>query len=824
MGAHVWGPAFLRDHLLPNFQLNGWSMDWYAGMPVYRFYMVVPALAIVALDTILPVRRGVQAGRRLRARRRCRSAAGRSAGWPGSATRCPSCSPSPGCASRSTRASASTAATSSRRWPASSRSRSRSASAILGLGLLASGDADRAVPQLGGDRARRWPSSATASSPSTSSLGRARHRARQPRHVRRLVVRRSRVGIAVVLLSAFWIGPFVGNHEYMTDMKYGARPDGRQRLVLGHVLPAHRAARHPRHGAGGHRLRRLASPAATLNGTALGVIGLLHRRPRLPHPATACRSSGCCGTRGCCRSSTSSRYLLMMVGVVEVVALRRQRLARPPRRATPVGWVAGSVDRRRRRRSSCCVVLGFMFEVLPGGGRRVVHDAGKPVYAWGPFRKTATGAATPRATAGRATTSRATRAARSTPSTTTSCRRWPSIGATERLRPGRRGRTTSDNGQYGTTMALMLLPHWTDGCIASMEGLFFEASGTTPYHFLTTAAMSKQSSNPVRELRYDNNDAADRRAVPAGARRALRDGPHRRGQARGRRRSPSSTLLADERAVGDLQVADSDIVVPLDVQPVVVDERARRPARAQPRARHELVPAPRRVGGDARPTTARTSWQRIDVAVDESRLVPDPNRRPTIPTPAASRSTSSCRSEPIEPVALPPVDGQRRRDRASRTCRSTSTRSACPVLVKVSYFPNWDGRRRRGPVPRRAEPDGRRADGERRRACTYERSALGPVLLPADAGSASRLLIVLRIRGDVDLDGRSPPPAVAGAGAGRTTASGDADDRAADGRDGRRRAADGDRAERRRRDDAVASDDDPASDRRTVRTVRRAAH
>ena len=29
-------------------------MDWYAGMPVYRFYMVVPALAIVALDAILP--------------------------------------------------------------------------------------------------------------------------------------------------------------------------------------------------------------------------------------------------------------------------------------------------------------------------------------------------------------------------------------------------------------------------------------------------------------------------------------------------------------------------------------------------------------------------------------------------------------------------------------------------------------------------------------------------------------------------------------------------------------------------------------------------
>ena len=65
-----------------------------------------------------------------------------------------------------------------------------------------------------------------------------------------------------------------------------------------------------------------------------------------------------------------------------------------------------------------------------------------------------------------------------------------------------------DTGAYGTTMALMLLPHWTDGCITSMEGVFFEASGTTPYHFLTAAAISENSSNPVRELRYDDNNAA----------------------------------------------------------------------------------------------------------------------------------------------------------------------------------------------------------------------------------------------------------------------------------------------------------------------------
>jgi hypothetical protein len=50
MGAHVWGPAYLRDHLLPSFRITGWAPDWYAGFPAFQFYMVVPALAIVALN------------------------------------------------------------------------------------------------------------------------------------------------------------------------------------------------------------------------------------------------------------------------------------------------------------------------------------------------------------------------------------------------------------------------------------------------------------------------------------------------------------------------------------------------------------------------------------------------------------------------------------------------------------------------------------------------------------------------------------------------------------------------------------------------------
>src|SRR5215467_5555888 len=50
MGAHVWGPAYLRDHLLPHGQVSGWAPDWYAGFPAYQFYMVLPSLLIVLVN------------------------------------------------------------------------------------------------------------------------------------------------------------------------------------------------------------------------------------------------------------------------------------------------------------------------------------------------------------------------------------------------------------------------------------------------------------------------------------------------------------------------------------------------------------------------------------------------------------------------------------------------------------------------------------------------------------------------------------------------------------------------------------------------------
>ena len=89
MGAHVWGPAYLRDHLLPHGQLAGWTPDWYAGFPAYQFYMVLPSLLIVVLNagvhgSAALVPRGGRRG--CSGRWRCSaaaSAAGQRWRWPG---------------------------------------------------------------------------------------------------------------------------------------------------------------------------------------------------------------------------------------------------------------------------------------------------------------------------------------------------------------------------------------------------------------------------------------------------------------------------------------------------------------------------------------------------------------------------------------------------------------------------------------------------------------------------------------------------------------------------------------------------------------------
>ena len=66
----------------------------------------------------------------------------------------------------------------------------------------------------------------------------------------------------------------------------------------------------------------------------------------------------------------------------------------------------------------------------------------------------------------------------------------------------------SNLSRFGTPMALMLMPYFTDGCIGSMEGLYFEASSTTPFHFINQSELSPAPSRAQRDLPYPNFDMA----------------------------------------------------------------------------------------------------------------------------------------------------------------------------------------------------------------------------------------------------------------------------------------------------------------------------
>jgi hypothetical protein len=686
MGAHVWGPAFLRDHLLPHFQLNGWSMDWYAGMPAYRFYMVVPALAMVALDTVLPY--GVAfkvvaisglvslpfACWAFGPLARFRFPMPELFAFAGMLFALDESFSIYGGNLKSTMAgefSFSIALT----------------FMILGLGFLANG------MQTG--KYRSWAAILLALAVVSHGIVAIYVLIAAPvfvlvhlDSVKRLWFGLS-VGLGILLLSAWWIGPFVGNHDYMTDMKYGARPEGAADSYWDMFFPLTSP------------LDILVTTLAVIgfaaciarrhaNGTALGVVALLGVAAVYAIQEDGLPGIGLLWNPRLLPLVYFVRYLLMMIGIVELAGLLVAVVRNRPARSFS-GYVSGSVTFGVAA-LAVLLVLGFMFEVLPGAGRRVFHDPEKPVYAWGPFRKTAT--------AGDAQGDGWSRynftgyeGRTQYPEYYDVVNTMADIGRTNGC--GRAlWENNEDNGQYGTTMALMLLPFWTDGCIASMEGLFFEASGTTPYHFLATAAMSKQSSNPVRELRYVDNDAAV--GVPElqslGVRYAMVRTPEAKREAR---QQPELTLVASSGPWEVYQVADSDVVVPLDVQPVVVESRS-----GDQRERHlelgtswfqhpdEWAAIPADGGPD--------DWQRITVGVDESRAVPDPNRPPDDPDTRGKQVDIVVPQQQIEPVQLPRVqvsDVQM----GEQDLSFHVDRVGVPVLVRVSYFPNWEAEGAEGP-------------------------------------------------------------------------------------------------------------------------------
>jgi hypothetical protein len=699
MGAHIMGPAYLRDHLLSDFRLSGWNPYWYDGFPMYRFYMVVPALFIVFLNVFLSygIAFKIVVVLGIMTLPACCWAFGRLARF---------AFPIPELFSLGALIfllddSFAIYGGNVKSTMAGEFSFSIALSfAMLGLGLYARG------------------------------LETGKHRGRTAVVLALAVLSHGIVAIFVVvavalmtivwldktrlkyflttmipsaLLTTFWIIPFVSGTAYMTDMKYGKRPEGPNdsywkmffnldvtldRIIFVLAAIGFIAAIVRRHLTGAWLgitiialcvLTRFAE-------NSLPLIGLLWNPRILPFIYLL-------------------RYLLMMVGVVEVIkglvwvvtrartglAVTRERregrsgaaVAEPTGRSTIIGGAIGAFSCL----SIVLLMLAVEFQVdffasgTSKDGRYTLSlgsDDGSQLVLY-----------TNRSTNKRGLADSWSRynftgyegkpaygEYSALVNTMAGIGRDPSLGCGRAL-----WENNGDNGRYGTTMALMLLPHWTDGCIGSSEGLFFEASGTTPYHFLTAAAMSSNSSNPVRQLRYTDNSAE--LGVPYLQKLGIKyymawtDAAVAKAET-----AQGLTPIATSGPWHIYEVADSDIVVPLTVQPVVVktrsgDQRERwlelGTSWFQNTAEWAAMPA----------ADGPSDWQHIDAVVDESRVQ---NNRVDVLVPG----------QPITPVQLAPVQVSNVQ-MGNETVSFDVDQVGVPVLVKVSYFPNWKVSGAKGP-------------------------------------------------------------------------------------------------------------------------------
>ena len=240
-------------------------------------------------------------------------------------------------------------------------------------------------------------------------------------------------------------------------------------------------------------------------------------------------------------------------------------------------------------------------------------------------------------------------------------------------------------GSYGTTMAPMLLPHWTDGCIGSMEGLYFEAAATTPYHFLLQSELSTAPSRAQRDLPYSGLDVAA--GVPhlqaLGVKYYLAFSEGAIIQARAH---PDLTEVAWSGPWVVFLVDDADLVAGLDHLPVVMDG-------VDAGGEEWLVPsAAQFVAGEASPLIAAdgpADWPRVDdldtfVEADEAdgREVPEDDRADEIRY-ASQRLPDWLGAEPAPVAAVSDVEVD------DFSISFTVDQVGTPVLVRTSYFPNW---------------------------------------------------------------------------------------------------------------------------------------
>ena len=694
MGAHVYGPAYLRDHLLTSLRLSGWSNDWYSGLPIYRFYMVVPALFIVALDILLPygIALKLVAVAGLLALPLCTWLFARLARL---------AFPIP-----ELLVVASTIFLFDESFTiyggniASTMAGEFSFSISLAFAVLGFGVFWRGIETGGYRIAATILLALSALSHGIvllfAFLGYllilAMHKEPAKWKYGAPVI-----GTAV-LLSAFWVLPFLLNHAYMTDMKYEPQPSGFGEgwvemffplhivfdvLITGFAVIGFLSA-----------LWRRSTVAAWLGiyGVLLA-IGVFVARESLP-------IIGLLWNPRVLPFLYLVRYMLMMIGIYEaIVAVGRYvSLERAAARVAKSGEEQTLGPSLRGRLSFnvataiavsfvCISIIGFRFQELPFASVRTLED-GSQRYGLGPISVPAGNDGFVDGWARWNFTGYEGKNAygeyRALIETMKQIGEDPRYGCGRAL-----WENNGETNKYGTTMGLMLLPHWTDGCIGSMEGLFFETSATTPYHFIAAAAMSKQSSNPVRELRYDDNKAAlgVRYLQELGVRYYMGFTPEAVREASAQ---PALREIARSGPWVIYQVEASDLVVPLTKQPVVIagaaeqdvavghagdaKERWLEVGTSWFQNPNDWVALPAADGPD--------EWQRITTRIDLDRRIGEPGesgRRVDIVVPNETITQTN-----LAPVVVSDVVQGR-----SSVSFSVDT-VGVPVLVRTSYFPNWN--------------------------------------------------------------------------------------------------------------------------------------
>jgi len=274
--------------------------------------------------------------------------------------------------------------------------------------------------------------------------------------------------------------------------------------------------------------------------------------------------------------------------------------------------------------------------------------------------------------------------------TTAIGKQWPEYHALMKvigkLPPGRslaEGGSSLD--KYGTPLAIMLIPYWTKGRITTMEGVYFEASATTPYHFEAVAALvgAGENSNPVRGIPYKDSSQSFSQGVQylqsLGVNYFIAHNPTTKQRADADPRLKLIASSPDMDAVEPLgwniyRVKDAPLVEGLGYQPVVADG-----VNPDPDGWEQKIAVPWWWFPDQldKPVVASgpTSWRHAD----GSAALRLPRRAITNPAKVSHvRTTDSSVSFDVDRVGK-------------------------PVLVKTSYFPNWRVSGAEGPY--RATPN-----------------------------------------------------------------------------------------------------------------------